>query len=87
MIIREGTTIHGAFVGEAGKEDGQVFEEDGRYGMKLVSEGGSLSTKLVDGKDLWQTALDRKYSVFGVAVKDFEIIGPFKYMHLMRGPN
>ena len=55
--------------------------------MKLVSEKGSLSTQLVRGEDLWQTALNRKYSVFGVAVKDFEIIGPFKYLHLMRGPN
>ncbi|HLC78554.1 MAG TPA: hypothetical protein VJH92_05500 [Candidatus Nanoarchaeia archaeon] len=83
MIILEGETIHGAFAKEVGKERGQVFEEDGRYGMKLVSERGSLSTQLVSGKDLWQIALDRRYSVFGVAVKDFEIIGPFKYLNLV----
>ncbi len=87
MIILEGKTIHGAFAEELEKGDGQTFEEDGRYGMKLVSERGSLSTQLVRGKDLWQTALDRNYSSFGIALKDFEIIGPFKYLHLMRGPN
>lgn len=72
MIIKAGQTIPSL--------------EDGRYGMRLLRHEGSLVGPLAEANSVVDVARSRGYYK-EFALEDMEIVGPFQYLYLMRGPN
>ena len=72
MIIRQGEKI--------------PTLEPGRYGMRLLRHEGSLIGPLSEADSVIDMAKSRGYYK-ETAIEDMEVVGPFKFLYLMRGPN